>query len=176
MSSVVLSKPWNSLLGALILYAMIPISVDAGEPESKKTAAGFEVELQTIHSGYDRKTCWVHPRAGMIPGDCSGVGDPFTVVLTMHELRISDSDCYLPIHDMRTDDGGKTWTGPTSQVAAFGRHYIWRAATHDGTAYLCARRKRGYSESELGESLNEYAINHAVRKRGTHGPGFGSPA
>jgi len=121
MSSVVLSESSNSLSGALILFAMLPIVVDAGEPKHEKRTAGFEVELQTIHSGYDRKTCWVHPRAGSIPGDCRHAGDPFTVVLTMHELRISDSDCYLPIHDMRSDDGGKTWTGPTSQAAAFGR-------------------------------------------------------
>lgn len=39
----------------------------------------------------------------------------------MHQLRISDSDVYYPIHEMRTDDGGKTWTGPVSQAAAFGR-------------------------------------------------------
>ncbi len=70
MFSVVFSKSWKSLLGALILYTMIPIAVDAGEPKGEKRRAGFEVELQTIHSGYDRKTCWVHPRAGMIPGHC----------------------------------------------------------------------------------------------------------
>ena len=87
MFSIVSSKSWNSLLGALILFPIIPTVVDAGEPTHEKRAAGFEVELQTIHSGYDRKTCWVHPRAGMIPGDYGRAGDPFTVVLTMHELR-----------------------------------------------------------------------------------------
>ena len=29
----------------------------------------FDIELQTIRSGYDRKTCWTHARAGIIPGD-----------------------------------------------------------------------------------------------------------
>ena len=110
-----------ALPGALILCASISSVADADESNLQAAKAGFEVELQTIHGGYDRKTCWVHPRAGMIPGDYGQTGDPFTVVLTMHELRISDSDCYYPIHDMRTDDGGKTWTGPTSQTAAFGR-------------------------------------------------------
>lgn len=82
MPSVVLSKSWNSLLGASILYAMIPIAVDAGEPKGKKTTPGFEVELQTIHSGYDRKTCWVHPRAGMIPGDCRHRNTAATIAST----------------------------------------------------------------------------------------------
>jgi len=27
----------------------------------------LDIELQTISSGYDRKTCWVHARPGVIP-------------------------------------------------------------------------------------------------------------
>ena len=124
MLSAALARSWIAVQGALIFCGSTPSVVDAGESKREKNQAGFEVELQTIHSGYDRKTCWVHPRAGMIPGDFRRAGDPFTVVLTMHELRISDSDCYYPIHDMRSDDGGKTWTGPTSQTAAFGRRLM----------------------------------------------------
>ena len=75
----------------------------------------FDIELQTIHSGYDRKTCWVHARPGAIPGD------PPIAVVTMHALRLTGSDVFYPIHDMRTDDGGKTWTEPTPHEAAFAR-------------------------------------------------------
>ena len=94
----------------------------AAQPEkNEKHPSELQIELQTIHSGYDRKTCWVHPRAGMIPGGAGREGNPFSVVLTMHELLISGSDVFYPIHDMRTDDGGKTWLGPASQAGAFGR-------------------------------------------------------
>ena len=75
----------------------------------------LDIELQTIRSGYDRKTCWVHARPGAIPGE------PPIVVITMHKLRLTGSDVFYPIHDMRTDDGGKTWSGPTPHEAAFGR-------------------------------------------------------
>ena len=78
----------------------------------------FDIELQTIHSGYDRKTCWVHARPGAIPGD------PPIVVVTMHKLRLSGSDVYYEINDMRSDDGGKTWTGPVPHKEAFGRRLV----------------------------------------------------
>lgn len=42
-----------------------------------------------------------------------------------------------------TDDG-QTWSEPTLLEGTFG-HYIWRAASHDGTAYLCGRRKPNFS-------------------------------
>ena len=78
----------------------------------------YDIELQTIHRGYDRKTCWVHARPGAIPGN------PPVVVVTMHALRLTGSDVFYPIHDLRTDDGGKTWSEPTSHGAAFGRRSV----------------------------------------------------
>ena len=51
-------------------------------------------------------------------------------------------------YGVKTADGN-AWSQPFQLEGTYG-HYIWRAATHDGKAYLCARRKRGYTESELG--------------------------
>ena len=75
----------------------------------------FDIELQVIHSGYDRKTCWVHARPGAIPGD------PASVVVTMHKLRLTGSDVFYPINDMRTDDCGQSWVGPVPHEEAFAR-------------------------------------------------------
>ena len=47
-----------------------------------------------------------------------------------------------------TDDG-ESWSEPVQLEGTYG-HYIWRAAVHDGKAYLCGRRKRNYSEQEGG--------------------------
>ncbi len=44
---------------------------------------------------------------------------------------------------------GSSWEGPQQLEGTYG-HYIWRAAAHDGSAYLCARRKKGYSEEASG--------------------------
>ncbi len=50
-------------------------------PASAEDAAPFRIQLDTIHRGYDGQTCWVHPRAGAIPGATPGV------VLTMRNDR-----------------------------------------------------------------------------------------
>jgi len=68
---------------------------------------GFSVELETISRGFDGQTCWVHGRAGAIPGN------PPVVVLTMQKLLLSGSDIFFGLHEMRTDDLGASWSGPT---------------------------------------------------------------
>ena len=40
---------------------------------------------------------------------------------------------------------GESWSEPTLLEGTYG-HYIWRAATFDGKAYLCARRKVDFQE------------------------------
>lgn len=42
---------------------------------------------------------------------------------------------------------GQSWSEPTQLEGTYG-HYIWRAATHDGKAWMCGRRKKHYSEQE----------------------------
>ena len=134
------------LSAGIILWATSPALAEGGGQASAPNPSQppqLDIQLQTIHSGYDRKTCWVHARAGMIPGTVRGAGDPFTAVLTMHALRITGSDVYYPIHDMRTDDGGKTWTGPTDQSSAFGRRPM------PGGAATRARRSMPHNPSSM---------------------------
>jgi len=47
-----------------------------------------------------------------------------------------------------TDDG-EDWHPPRQLEGTYG-HYIWRAVTDGSTAYLCGRRKRGFTEAESG--------------------------
>lgn len=75
----------------------------------------FDIRLDTISSGFDQKTCWVHPRAGAIPGD------PPVVVLTMQKLLLTGSDVFYALNEMRTDDFGETWSGPAEHGATLGR-------------------------------------------------------
>jgi hypothetical protein len=69
----------------------------------------MNIELQTIHSGYDRQTCWVHARPGVIPGN------PLTCIVTMQKLRLTGDDVFYELNDTRSDDGGKTWPEPRPQ-------------------------------------------------------------
>lgn len=48
-----------------------------------------------------------------------------------------------------TEDG-TDWQGPTQLEGTFG-HYVWRAAAHGETAYLCGRRKQSYGVRLRGE-------------------------
>ncbi len=47
-------------------------------------------------------------------------------------------------------EDGETWNDPRQLEGTYG-HYIWKAATYDGKAYLCGRRKKAYS-SGVGET------------------------
>jgi hypothetical protein len=47
-------------------------------------------------------------------------------------------------------DDGTIWQSPVLLEGTFG-HYIWRAASFDGKAYLCARRKPGFDVGLRGE-------------------------
>jgi len=117
-----------------------------------------EIERQVVSRGYDRQTCWVHPRAGAIPGD------PPIVVLTMHKLRITGDDVFYPIEDMRTDDGGKTWTGPSAHADAFARRQReggieegicdWWPAWHAGSDRLLGI---GHTVRYVGDNIPSHA-------------------
>ena len=96
---------------ALLSYLAIAsfcVSLHAADP-------AFDITLDTISSGFDKKSCWVHPRAGVIPGATP------KVVLTMQKAMLSGSDLFYALNEMRSDDLGKTWTGPTEHTDTLGR-------------------------------------------------------
>jgi len=74
-----------------------------------------KIELLTVSKGYDRKTCWVHARPAVVPGD------PAFGIITTQKLLLSADDCFFEINDFRSEDGGKTWTGPNQQPETLGR-------------------------------------------------------
>lgn len=55
-----------------------------------------------------------------------------------------------------TDDG-KTWQGPMLLEGTFG-HYIWRAASAGGKAYLCGRRKPNFEIGPRGEGAKVQSL------------------
>lgn len=56
---------------------------------------------------------------------------------------------------------GKIWSQPTQLEGTYG-HYIWRAATHDGKAYLCGRRKRHYVDQSTIDSEHPRVVESAM--------------
>ncbi len=92
----------------LLTPALLALSaLHAAEP--------YELKLETINNGYDGKMCWVHPRAGAIPGS------PPQVVLTMQKLLLTGSDVFYALNHVSTSDLGQTWTKPVENTDTLGR-------------------------------------------------------
>ena len=79
---------------------------NAREAQKAFATVDYDIQLDTIRAGFDKKMCWVHPRAGTIPGETP------IVVLTMQKLLLSGSDVFYALNEMRTDDLGGSWSGP----------------------------------------------------------------
>ncbi|MCA9049129.1 MAG: exo-alpha-sialidase, partial [Planctomycetaceae bacterium] len=74
----------------------------------------YEVELLKASSGFDGTMCWVHARAGVIPG-----GDRLAV-MTSQKLLLTGSDVFYALHQFDSADGGRTWSEPR-QIESFER-------------------------------------------------------
>ncbi len=81
-------------------------------------SVNYRIKLDTICSGYDRKTCWVHARSGAIPGE-----NPIIVVL-MQKVLLSKDDVFYALNEMRSDNMGQTWQGPTPHEKSLGRRKV----------------------------------------------------
>ncbi len=74
----------------------------------------YDLQLDVVSEGFDKQTCWVHPRAGILPAGTPGApAEHPAVVLTMNKLELTGSDVFHAINSLRTDDLGTTWTRPT---------------------------------------------------------------
>jgi len=58
-------------------------------------------------------------------------------------------------------EDGESWSEPTQLEGTYG-HYIWRAATHKGKAYLCGRRKQRYSVQDGSEKAPAEIVESAM--------------
>ena len=102
-----MKHPSRLLLASLLIAGVSAFAADS--------ASGFRIQLDTLSRAYDGKACWVHPRAGTIPGPTP------SVVLTMQKLLLTGSNVFFALNEMRTDDLGKSWCGPVEHAATPGR-------------------------------------------------------
>jgi hypothetical protein len=80
-----------------------------GEGNAQQTHPPFTIERSVATQGFDGEFCWVHARAGAMP--TADRSKP-AVVMTLQKLQLSGSDVFYALNEMRTSDGGKTWTRP----------------------------------------------------------------
>ena len=80
----------------------------------------FATRVESAHKQGDEKFFWFHTRAAALPGFGKD-GQP-AVVMTLQKHLVAD-DHYTGLYVLRTDDLGKTWTGPTEVP-----ELAWRSA------------------------------------------------
>ena len=110
----------------------------------------YRLETRVITEGYDGETCWVHARAGSIPGATP------SVVLTMQKLLLTGSDVFYALNDLRTDDRGQTWSPITEHGDTLGR----RTEPDDTIVAACDFTPKWHAKT--GKLLG---IGHTVRYR-----------
>lgn len=85
------------------------------ENHADTAALTYQTEMEVVSSGYDGKTNWFHPHAGVIPGKKP------VVILTMQKWLLARSDVFFALFDLKSHDGGKTWTPPRENTHTLGR-------------------------------------------------------
>lgn len=101
-------------MNRLCCLTLLCLLTFAGTATAQPAAPPFTIERTVATRGFDGKFCWVHARAGAIPN--SGQANP-TVVMTLQKLQLSGSDVFYALNELRTDDGGQTWSPPVEQEA-----------------------------------------------------------
>ena len=75
----------------------------------------FNVDLSVIRRGWDGVKCYVHSRAGSIPPRTpANPGNRPIVVLTTQKHAVHGNDIFDALEQMRSDDEGETWSGPSA--------------------------------------------------------------
>ena len=104
------TKSSTSIILVILIVGLLTIHCVKDKPLS------YRIELTTASNGFDGETCWVHARAGVIPAGAPGHPDAIPlVVMTMQKLFLGGSDVFYALHNLRTNDLGKTWSEPILQ-------------------------------------------------------------
>jgi hypothetical protein len=94
----------TSIIGGISL-AVIPSVICCREKKLSNT-----VELNVPTKLFDGKSCWTHPRAGIVPG--GGESGKSRVVMTMNNLDLAGSDVFYGVFGLHTNNFAETWTKP----------------------------------------------------------------
>ncbi|MCE9530201.1 MAG: glycoside hydrolase [Planctomycetes bacterium] len=108
------------MIRSLVLVGLLFMATNSGIMQAADPP--YRIQLDTITKGYDGmpydgKMCYTQARAGIVPRSDR---DPL-IVVTMSPMLLTGSDSYFAIHEMRSGDLGKTWSGPFKHTDTLGR-------------------------------------------------------
>ncbi len=110
----------KSVLGGVSLFSVPLAGKNLALSNEWLASVGYRLTRDVPTKLFDGEKCWVHPRAGIVPGAGSR-GVP-QVVMTMNTLDLSGSDVFKGMFGLHTDDLGKSWTEPR-QLAPLAPRY-----------------------------------------------------
>ena len=116
-----------SLMVLLVGFLFDGLLLRAEEP--KNQAARFAVRAEVAHQELSPKFCWFHPRAAALPG--FGTDGRPAVIITLQKHLAAD-DHYSGLYQLRSDDLGKSWSGPTEIP-----ELAWQAGPNGETIAVC---------------------------------------
>ena len=97
------------LLPLVLSFAAVPASAQDWQP------VPFEVERSVVLKREPSVTdgsYWMHPRAAIIPADPAANRPQSSAMMVLFRF-LGRSDHYSGLYTMRSENDGKTWTGPT---------------------------------------------------------------
>lgn len=103
----------NAACGLIFGFFLLGPAMLRGAPPASGTTvpvAEYSIQLDTPLQHDDGKFLWFHARAAAIPG-AGHDGHPAIVMTLQKHLKVSDF--YAGLHYMRSNDLGKSWSGPT---------------------------------------------------------------
>ncbi|MDM4018794.1 hypothetical protein [Roseiconus lacunae] len=102
---------WAVANAALLLALMLEPGHAAAQETGANGQLDFAHELTVAKSGFDGTMCWVHARAGIVPGNVMRPeAEEPKVVMTAQKLLLSGSDVFYRLHQTTSRDGGQTWS------------------------------------------------------------------
>jgi hypothetical protein len=101
----------TALMGGISTFCL-PLT--ANNFQSGQDKVKYDLSLNSPTRFFNRENCFVHCRAGIVPG--AGKNGLPRVVMTMNTLDLSGNDIFKAFYGIYTDDLGKTWTTPKELV------------------------------------------------------------
>jgi len=96
-------------------FLIASLLIVCGHSSLSAQQVDYDIRLDTVSTGFDKKSCWVHPRAGAIPGQVP------VVVMTLQKAMLVGSDVFYALNEMRSDDLGNTWSPAVEHGDTLGR-------------------------------------------------------
>jgi len=114
------------IIPCYVILALLPCwLLRADEPQ----LLPYEVSAERVFQELTPAFCWFHPRVAPLPGFGTNGGP--AVVMTIQKHLAAD-DHYSGLYFLRTDDLGKTWTGPTEIP-----ELAWQQGENNETIAVC---------------------------------------